>query len=1089
MPPSDPPQLPVTADDIVDTVREPLLVLDAGLRVRRANRSFYQSFAVASPETLGRLIYELGNGQWDIPALRTLLEDVLPARSSFDGFEVVHDFPSIGRRVMLLNARRVRGNGTHEPSILLAIEDITERRRLEDERREIETRFTSLVKNVRDHSIFALDPRGHVTSWNVEAERILGFSEAEVLGRHFSFIFTAEDRRDGIPEHELRTALSDGRAEDERWHVRNDGEPFWALGIVTPIFDAGGKHTGFSKILRDMTDRKRAEEVLTESERRFRALAMASGAVLYQLSADWSELQPLDGKGLVPSNDKPIRDWFERNVAPADHAVVRERIAHAIATKTPFEMEHRVNRPDGSTGWTFSRAVPLLDAGGAITEWVGAASDVTERREAEAALRTSEERLAFAIEAGELGTFYCPMPLGTIIWNAKCKEHFWLPSDAEVTFDTFYAILHPDDRERTRLAVEQAVFERRPYDIEYRTVAPDGRTRWVRAKGRAYYGADGQPTRFDGVTLDITEEKRTEAERQALLERERAARAEAETLVRVGRALSGELDLHKLVQAATDAATELAGAAFGAFFYNVPDSQGGHMTLYTISGVPREEFSKFPMPRATDLFGPTLKGEAVVRSDDITADPRYGNNAPYHGMPQGHLPVRSYLAVPVRSRSGEVLGAMFFGHPEPAQFTERQARLVDGVVAQAAVAIDNSRLYERERAARNDAERASGMKDEFLATLSHELRTPLNAILGWAQILQSGTSDAEDLRQGLDTIARNARAQTQIIEDLLDMSRIISGKVRLDVQRVDLAAVVQAAVDTLRPAAEAKGVRLQVVLDPHAGPVSGDPSRLQQVFWNLLTNAVKFTPRGGRVQVVLERVNSHLEVSVTDTGEGIAAEFLPHVFDRFRQADASTTRRHGGLGLGLAIVKQLVELHGGTVHAKSPGVGKGATFRVALPLTPLHAQDDGHERRHPKSRHDDAPRPKTPTLAGVRVLVVDDEPDSRALVKRLLENCDATAAAAGSVNEAIAMLDGGGRFDVIVSDIGMPERDGFDLIRTIRRLPASEGGKTPAVALTAYARSDDRTRAILAGFDMHIAKPVEPSELCAVVARLAGRTG
>ena len=415
------------------------------------------------------------------------------------------------------------------------------------------------------------------------------------------------------------------------------------------------------------------------------------------------------------------------------------------------------------------------------------------------------------------------------------------------------------------------------------------------------------------------------------------------------------------------------------------------------------------------------------------------------------------------------------------------------MVAQAAVAIDNARLYDRERSARAESERQSRMKDEFLATLSHELRTPLNAILGWSQILRADGGGAayaaDDVRQGLEVIERNARAQTKIIEDLLDMSRIIAGKVRLDVQRVPLAPAIEAAVETVRPAAVAKGVRLQVVLDPHAGPVSADPARLQQVFWNLLSNSVKHTGRGGRVQVLLERVNSHLEVSVIDDGEGVNPEFLPHVFDRFRQADSSAARRHGGLGLGLSIVKQLVELHGGTVRAKSPGIGKGATFTVTLPLTPVHADPEPNvERRHPQAASGEyhADDDACVKLGGLRVLVVDDEPDARALVKRLLENCEAVVTTAASASEALEALRRA-KPDVVISDIGMPGEDGYALIRMVRALPSDEGGDVPAVALTAYARSDDRTRALLAGFQSHVAKPVEPTELVATVASLARR--
>lgn len=398
----------------------------------------------------------------------------------------------------------------------------------------------------------------------------------------------------------------------------------------------------------------------------------------------------------------------------------------------------------------------------------------------------------------------------------------------------------------------------------------------------------------------------------------------------------------------------------------------------------------------------------------------------------------------------------------------------------------NGRLLESERAARLEAERQGRMKDEFLATLSHELRTPLNAILGWSDVLARETSGAT-LSQGLEIIRRNARSQAQIIEDLLDLSRIVSGKVRLDVQRVDLAVVLNEAVETVRAGADAKGLRLQTVIDPRAGQVTGDPNRLQQVFWNLLTNAIKFTPKGGRVQVTLECVNSHLEISVMDTGVGIRADFLPLVFNRFQQADSSTTREFGGLGIGLAIVKQLVELHGGNVRAKSPGENLGATFIVSLPRTILHGADEHTERCHPRTSQAIAVRPPA-SLKGVRILVVDDERDARELVQRLLEDHEATVRTAGTAGEAFEKM-AEALPDVLVSDIGMPGEDGYSLIRRLRALPAEQGGRIPALALTAYARSEDRMMAVQAGFQMHIAKPVEPLELLTMVASLADRVG
>jgi len=388
-----------------------------------------------------------------------------------------------------------------------------------------------------------------------------------------------------------------------------------------------------------------------------------------------------------------------------------------------------------------------------------------------------------------------------------------------------------------------------------------------------------------------------------------------------------------------------------------------------------------------------------------------------------------------------------------------------------------------EREARSEAERASLMKDEFLATLSHELRTPLNAILGWSQLLTSGMAKPEDVSQGLEAIERNARVQTQLIEDLLDMSRIISGKIRLDVQFTDVANVVEQAVDSLRPSAEAKEIRLSKVLDPHAGYVSGDPTRLQQVVWNLLSNAIKFTAKGGKVEVLLQRIDSHLEIAVHDSGIGIKPEFLPVVFERFRQADASTTRSYGGLGLGLSIVKNLVELHGGTVRVDSPGEGQGATFTVSLPLAPIRVATARH---HPTTPQPLVRESGKIDLSGVKVLVIDDDQDARELLKRVLAECSADVKSAEGAAEGLGIVQDQ-RPDVIVSDIGMPGMDGYEFIRTVRDLSAEKGGNTPAIALTAFARSEDRTRAMLAGYQVHIAKPIEPHELVATVSSLARR--
>ncbi len=397
----------------------------------------------------------------------------------------------------------------------------------------------------------------------------------------------------------------------------------------------------------------------------------------------------------------------------------------------------------------------------------------------------------------------------------------------------------------------------------------------------------------------------------------------------------------------------------------------------------------------------------------------------------------------------------------------------------------NTDVDEQRRTA-EELREASRLKDEFLATVSHELRTPLTAILGWAHLLRSGQVEGEVVNTALETIERNARAQSQLIDDLLDVSRIITGNLRLDVRQIDPTSFMESAIESLRPAAEAKDVRIQKVMDTGVVSVAGDPARLQQVIWNLLSNAIKFTPKGGRVQVRLERVNSHIEIAVSDTGAGIDAEFLPHVFERFRQADQKTTRRHGGLGLGLSIVRHLVELHGGTVQAESPGAGLGATFVVKLPLVPVYQKDDPAERVHPAARETLPAYDCPERLDGLKVLVVDDEFDTRQLLRAGIGQCGAEVLTASTVREALEAIEGE-RPDLLISDIGMPGEDGYELIKQVRALPAGRGGKMPAIALTAYARTEDRLRALRAGYQMHISKPVELAELVTVMASLIRR--
>ena len=429
----------------------------------------------------------------------------------------------------------------------------------------------------------------------------------------------------------------------------------------------------------------------------------------------------------------------------------------------------------------------------------------------------------------------------------------------------------------------------------------------------------------------------------------------------------------------------------------------------------------------------------------------------------------SLTVSPVKDRSGKIVGA---------------SKVARDITDRKRAEAELERLLASEKQLRRQAEEASRLKDEFLAVVSHELRSPLNAITGWASLLLMRQLD-DRTKHAIETILRNAQTQTQLVADLLDVSRIVTGQLRLKVRSFQLIPVIEAAIEVVRPASEAKSIRIETILDPSAGPIAGDPDRMQQIFWNLLSNAVKFTPKGGRIQVRLQRINSHVEVVVSDTGRGVDPKLLPFIFERFRQGDSSTTREHGGLGLGLAIVRHLVELHGGVVNAYSDGAGKGAEFIVQLPtLVSARTSQPGEERVHPSAGGNLSGG--VPALAGVRVLVVDDERDAREIISVILGEAGAEMATASSTREALDLVERW-KPDVLISDIGMPGESGYDLIRKVRALPAGKGGQTPAIALTAYARVEDRLKILSAGFQMHVPKPIEPIELATVVASLAKR--
>lgn len=605
------------------------------------------------------------------------------------------------------------------------------------------------------------------------------------------------------------------------------------------------------------------------------------------------------------------RTWMRGLLHKEDAERTRDALARALAERTDYIIEYRVNHATRGQCWVAARGVATYAADGSVAGMIGVVQDITERKIAEETLLATQTRLQLAVEAGQMGDWEWNVANGKMRWSPALEAIHGLPPGGFAgSFEDFQRHLHPEDQPKVLAAIRQSIEKRTDYRAEYRIIKPDGSIARIEARGKLLLDTQGSAERMAGVCLDATPRKQAEEERRRLLENESSARAEAE--------------------------------------------------------------------------------------------------------------------------------------------------------------------------------RASAMKDEFLATLSHELRTPLNSILGWSQVLKMGAS-AVDLGRGLDAIERNARVQAQLIEDLLDMSRITSGKVRLDIEAVQPASVVEAAIETVRPAAEAKRIRIDKLLDPAVGPIYGDPGRLQQIIWNLLSNAIKFTSEEGKVRVVLEKVNSYIAISVADSGIGIRPEFLPYVFDRFRQGDASTTRMFGGLGVGLSIVKRLVELHGGTVSVKSNGEGQGTTFCVHLPVTIVHRDDAGGERVHTNKPKRSADYNHS-VLSGLKVLVVDDEPDARDLLEHVLAECEAQVLTASNAEDAVAIIERE-KPNVLVSDIGMPNVDGFELLRKVRALGIARGGSLPAIALTAFARSEDRARALRAGFQVHVSKPVEPAELVATVASVAGRSG
>jgi PAS domain S-box-containing protein len=1090
--------------------------------------------------------------------------------------------------------------------VVLVFRSIAERRQAEEVRR----RLASIVES-SDDAVIGKTLDGIITSWNASAERLYGYSAEDALGRSVS-ILVPSDRPDEIPNILRRLKQGESIEQFETIRVTKNGELLDVALTISPIKNDSGVVIGASTIARDITAANRVRQALRESEERLTQALEAARMGTWEWNIEtgeitWSEtLEPLHG--LAPGTFAGTFEAFDELIHPEDRELLRQAVARAIEERTDYDIEFRIVWPDGSVRWIGGKGRAFHDKTGKAVRMTGLAMDITDRKQAEDALRAGEERYrAFVQNSSEaIWRFELEEPVSIELSEDEqielCYQHGYLAecNDAMALMYGFShaveivgarlgdllvredeknveylrsfirsgyrlteAESHELDREgnpkyflnnlvgiiekgkmlrawgtqrditerhlaETTLRESEARFRRvvesNIIGVSFSTLDGEitdandaylqmlgltreelqqGRVRWdlmtppeyrhlderaieeIKATGactpfeKEHLRRDGTripvllgSARLDETStacvcfiVDLTEQKRA-AQRTARLQAITAALSEAMTPAQAASAV--------LTQGLT---------ALGAHAGSVAmlSDYGGELELLGSVGFPAEMIEKwrrFPVTSAAPLAEAARTGEMVLIESRQARESRYPQVSALHAVNNSE----ALSAIPLIVE-GRITGAMGMTFSEVQRFDADDRAFMLAIARQCAQAIERARLYQVERRLRTEAEEANRTKDEFLATLSHELRTPLTAMLGWTRMLRMKELDEQTSEHALETVERNAKAQAQLIEDVLDVSRIITGKLRLDVRPIELLPVIEAAMDAVRPAADAKSIELQTQLDPLAGTVSGDPSRLQQVVWNLLANAVKFTNRGGQVSVRLERVDSHAQLTVRDTGQGITPDFLPFVFDRFRQADGSTTRMHGGLGLGLAIVRHLVELHGGTVKAESAGRGQGATFNVQLPLAPLRTADFGLRLDEKANEQSAIHNPQSEILEGLRVLVVDDEQDARVLIQTVLEKQGAEVMVAGSAREALAAFESF-KPNVLVSDIGMPDEDGYALIRQVRARDKTQGGAIPAVAVSAYVGEENRRQALSAGFQLHVAKPIDPEELASAVKKL-----
>lgn len=858
-----------------------------------------------------------------------------------------------------------------------------------------------------------------------------------------------------IVQQALNTAKTGRSSAFRAYCLTAKGTLKWWDVTITPIsstYDLSSRDSSsheqigcFVCVSQDISDRIQSELKLKEAKIQLES-ALSAGKICtwqydilaHKIAAD-PQLAAFFGLEPATAEENVSIKRFLGAIHPEDRHRVIYNIRQAIVTGNDYKDEYRVRDAHHQERYVMAQGRVEYNEQGTAVVFPGALIDLSERKRVEQALQESERRLQLALSNAQAGFWSWTIPTGEIIWSAENFSLYGLESTAtgSVRYEDWRDRIHLEDREWVQAEANRVIEQLEPeLRIEFRIVHPQRGVRWLVGLGSLTLDKQGQPLELSGINLDITERKQAELHQ-----------IENKNVI-----------AQQLMEIET-------------IYYNAPvgltllDKNLQYVRinqhLADINGVPIEAHIgrtvREILPSLADSIEPLLHhvletGEPQLNLEVIGETPA----AP--GVERVWL--ESWH--PLKNVNDEVVGINI---------------VVQEITHRKRAEQDREQLLAREQAAREEAERANRIKDEFLAIVSHELRTPLNPILGWSQLLNKGTLNEQKTERALETIMRNAKMQAQLIDDLLDVSRILRGKLSLQAEPVSVETVVQAAIETIGLSAEAKAIKIETRFDSNVGPVLGDAGRLQQIVWNLLSNAVKFTPYGGHINLSIQCHESQAQLIIHDTGKGIPADFLPYIFDRFRQQDTATTRQFGGLGLGLSISRHLVELHGGTLWAESPGEGQGATFTLQLPL-----MAHGHQQQPAKNA-----LAQSPTLNGVRILVVDDDDDAREIAAFLLEDAGATVTSSTSAQAALRALKHAS-FDVLISDIGMPDTDGYQLMRQIRALSPEQGGRIQAISLTAYAGEIDYRRAQAAGFQKHLVKPIDRDRLIGAIASILPRS-